>query len=54
MNEFSFATDASYELMVDGPAMKRARPDNVPALSLRGLPEYVTSSEEDESDVEQN
>ena len=46
MNEFSFQTDASYELMVDGPALRRERPDNVPALSLNGLPGYVTSSEE--------
>ena len=46
LNEFSFQTDASYELMVSGPALRRERPDNVPALSLNGLPGYVTSSEE--------
>ena len=44
--EFSFATDASYELMVEGPAIKPPRPDNIPPLTLTGLPEYVTSSEE--------
>ena len=55
LNEFSFHTDASYELLVDCPALKRERPDNVPELQLEGLPEYVTSSEEgDEVDsVEQ-
>lgn len=52
MNEFSFQTDASYELMVSGPALRRERPENVPALSLTGLPEYVTSSEEEESDTD--
>ena len=46
LNEFSFATDASYELMVEGPAIKPPRPDNIPPLTLTGLPEYVTSSEE--------
>ena len=49
MNEFSFQTDASYELLVQGPALRRKRPDNVPELTLEGLPEYVTSSEEEES-----
>ena len=33
--------------MVDGPAMKRQRPENVPALTLNDLPGYVTSSEEE-------
>ena len=47
LNEFSFATDASYDLLVDGPAMKRQRPENVPALTLNDLPGYVTSSEEE-------
>ena len=46
LNEFSFQTDASYELMVSGPALRRERPDNVPALTLNGLPGYVTSSDE--------
>ena len=32
--------------------MRRERPDNVPALTLMGLPEYVTSSEEEESEGE--
>ena len=49
INEFSFQTDASYELLVQGPALRRKRPDNVPELTLEGLPEYVTSSEEEES-----
>jgi len=48
-NEFSFQTDASYDLLVEGPALRRTRPDNVPELTLHGLAEYVTSSEEEES-----
>lgn len=51
-NEFSFRTDASYELLVDGPAMRRKRPENVPELSFTGLPEYVTTSEEEEGETE--
>ncbi len=51
-NEFSFHTDASYELLVSGPALKRERPDNVPELTLNGLPEYVTTSEEGEGESE--
>ena len=46
LNEYSFATDASYDLLVDGPALRRERPQNVPELSLNGLPGYVSSSEE--------
>ena len=48
MNEFSFNSDASYELLVSGPALRRDRPDNVPPLSFRGLPEYETTTEEEE------
>ena len=47
LNEFSFATDASYDLLVDGPAIRPERPLNVPELSLNGLLGYVTSSDED-------
>jgi len=50
INEFSFTSDASYDLLCEGPALRRARPDEVPALSLRGLPEYVTSSEEEDGE----
>ena len=38
--------------MVEGPAIYPDRPDNVPALTLNGLPEYVTSSEEGEEGTE--
>ena len=48
LNEFSFDSDASYALLCVGPALKRKRPEDVPALTLNGLPEYVTSSDEDE------
>jgi len=41
--------------MVQGPALKRERPDDVPALTLTGLPGYVTSSdEEDEGEWEES
>mmetsp|Transcript_13096 Transcript_13096/g.16691 ORF Transcript_13096/g.16691 Transcript_13096/m.16691 type:complete len:112 (+) Transcript_13096:135-470(+) len=50
MHEFSFRSDASYDPLVIGPALKRARPDNVPELTLNGLPEYVTTSEEEDGD----
>lgn len=52
LNEFSFQTDASYELMVQGPALKRDRPENVPELTLTGLPGYVTTSDEEEEEGE--
>ena len=35
---------------MQGPALKRERPDNVPALTLNGLPGYVTSSDEEDED----
>ena len=51
-NDYVFESDASYDLLCTGPAMRRERPDNVPALTLNGLPEYVTSSEEEEGEWE--
>ena len=53
LNEFSFHTDASYELLVSGPALKRDRPQNVPELVFTDLPEYITSSEEGDEWEEQ-
>ena len=50
--EFSWRTDASYEPLVDGLALKRQRPDNVPELTLNGLPGYETTSDEDEHDLD--
>ena len=35
-----------------GPALKRERPEEVPALTLTGLPGYVTSSDEEEEGEE--
>lgn len=32
--------------------MRRKRPENVPELSFTGLPEYVTTSEEEEGETE--
>ena len=47
-NQFSFNVSDSYELLVDGPALKPQKPGVIPDLCLNGLPEYVTSSEEDD------
>ena len=47
-NQFSFNISDSYELLVDGPAIKPKKPANVPELILQCLPDYVTSSEEDD------
>lgn len=49
-NLFSFRSEDSYELMVQGPALIRPRPNCVPPLYLEGLPEYESSS--DEGDAE--
>ena len=47
---FSFHTDDSFEPICDGPMMKPIKPDCVPILNLDDLPEYETSSEEDDED----
>ena len=47
-NQFSFNVSDSYELLVDGPAIRPKRPNNVPELVLHGLPDYITSSDEDD------
>jgi hypothetical protein len=50
--EFSFYSDDSFLPLVDGPQMRPRKPSYVPDLQLNGLPEYVTSSDEDaESEV---
>ena len=46
LNEFSFYSDDSFEILVDTPQIRPPKPDIVPYLDLDGLPEYVTSSEE--------
>ena len=46
-NQFSFNISDSYELLVDGPAIRPKRPEGVPELVLN-LPDYITSSEEDD------
>ena len=46
---FSFHTDDSFDPIDDGPMLRPIKPDCVPLLDLNGLPEYeTTSSEEDE------
>ena len=51
--EISFYSDDSFALLVNGPAIKPPKPQNVPDLCLNGLPEYETSSEE-EDETEKN
>lgn len=49
--EYSFYTEDSYELLKKNPDIRmqsHQRPKIVPALNLQGLPEYVSSSEEEE------
>ena len=48
---FSFHTEDSFVNLVDGPQMVPKKPDFVPYLNFDGLPEYVTSSEEEETPV---
>ena len=47
---FSFYTDDSYELITNGPdpATQKKRPQMVPSLNLNSLPEYESSSEEED------
>ena len=47
-NQFSFNVSDSYELLVEGPALKPAKPGQIPELCFNMLPDYVTSSDEDE------
>jgi len=46
---FSFYTDDSYELIINGPdpAVTKKRPKFVPSLNLNNLPEYESSSDEE-------
>ena len=39
---------------MEGLALKRDRPDIVPALTLNNLPEYETTSEEEEDAADQD
>ena len=39
--------------MCQGPQMRPNRPDTVPSLDLEGLPEYVTTSEEEDNESKQ-
>ena len=47
-NQFSFNVSDSYELLVDGPALKPQKPGQIPNLCFNALPDYITSSEEDD------
>jgi len=51
LNEFSFDASASYDLLVDGPALKPPKPNTIPDLNFNDLPQYVTTSEEDDDDT---
>lgn len=50
-SEISFNSEDSYEPLASIQAVKiKPKPANIPTLVLEGLPEYETSSEEDEGD----
>lgn len=49
---YSFHTDDSFEPITNTPMLRPNKPDFVPMLDLRGLPEYETSSEEGDEDAE--
>eukprot|EP00347_Sterkiella_histriomuscorum_P001309 403372529 len=47
-NMFSFRSDDSYDILVDGPPLLKRRPTIVPPLSFDGFPEYESSSDEEQ------
>ena len=47
---FSFHTDDSFEPIDDGPMLRPIKPDFVPMLDLNGLPEYETTSSDEEEE----
>ncbi len=47
-NHYSFHSDDSYDLLCTGPNIIKKRPSNVPPLNLYGLPEYESSSDEED------
>jgi len=47
-NYYSFRTEDSFELLCTGPNITKKRPSIVPPLNLYGLPEYESSSDEDD------
>jgi hypothetical protein len=48
--DFSFHTDDSFVNLVEGPIIRPSKPEQVPNLDLHGLPEYLTSSDEDDGE----
>lgn len=48
---FSFYSDDSYEPMITGPdpAATKKKPAMVPSLNLNNLPEYESSSDEEDN-----
>ena len=46
-DNYSFHSDDSYQILVTGPNITKKRPSCVPPLNLYGLPEYVSSSDEE-------
>jgi hypothetical protein len=45
---FSFRSDDSYDRLNTGPLLSKTRPSFVPKLNLHGLPEYESSSDEED------
>ena len=51
--EVSFHTDDSFEPICDGPMICPIKPDCIPLLDFESIPDYVTSSEEDEEEIQE-
>lgn len=50
---FSFRSDDSYALLVEGKPPKMKRPKNVPELDFNALPGYESSSDEEQDQEQQ-
>lgn len=46
VNDFSFYSHDSFEILVDTSQIRPLKPDFIPELNLEVLPDYITSSEE--------
>lgn len=53
-SDYSFDSDFSYEPLVVPNIKNKPRPSNVPELNFEGLPEYETSSDEEDDNQHQN
>jgi len=52
--DFSFNSDDSFEAIISGPQIRPRKPSFVPHLDLDCLPEYISSSDEDQASEKDN